>query len=119
MVSTLLKRTRERIPYNPGDRELFNIAVPKRPPVWTGTHWINALSLSNAFARVVAQSGGVTLNLEIRGYQRANEGPLVCEMTYQFVDRGLMRRIMTLNAQVTGAGDGEAYIVDLPIGGNR
>lgn len=105
--------SRRKPPYQPGDRELFNIRTPRRPPVWTGTHWINALSLCNAFARVVAQAGGVTLDLEICQYAPRGAGPIVCEINYQFTDRGIMRRIMNLNPEVTGGDATEAYTVDL------
>lgn len=111
-----VKRSRQRPPYNPGDRELFQIlnpGPPKTAPVWKGTHWITALSLCNAFARVVASNGGVSLCLEIHQYK--DEPALVCDLSYQFIDRGVMRRIMTLNPQITGAGDAEAYVIDLAV----
>jgi hypothetical protein len=113
----ILKRSRQRPPYNPGERELFSIRTPKPAQVWKGTHWITALSLCNAFARVVAHNGGVSLSLEITQHQAGREldGPIVCDLSYQFADSRTMRRIMTFNPQITGVGDSEVYVIDIPV----
>lgn len=112
-----LRPTRQRPLYNPGERERFDIraASQKTPdPLWRGTHWINALTLCNAFARAAAYGGGVSICLEIRQHDPAGQGAQVCELAYQFADRK-MRRVMTMNSEITGAGAGEAYIIDVQI----
>lgn len=117
-LSNLIRRSRQKPPYQPDARELFTIltATPKKP-IWKGTHWINALSLCNAFARVVANSGGVTLFLEIAQHQAGDppSAPVVCDLSYTFIDRGIMRRVMTFNPAIAGVGDNEAYVIDLTL----
>lgn len=114
----MLRRSRQKPPYNPGEQQRFDIraAAQRAPdPLWKGTHWINALTLCNAFARAVAYSGGVMLTLEILQHEPAGQGPQVCELTYQFTDAGKMRRILTMNSEITGAGQNEAYVIDVRI----
>lgn len=114
-----LRRNRNRVPYGPNPGDLFSVRVPisaaEAPPVWRGTHWITALSLCNAFARVVALNGGDSLSLTItKSHKDGTAEPVVCEVSYQF-SALKMRRIMTLNPEVTGNGDGEGYVVDMQI----
>lgn len=77
------------------------------PVLWYGTHWMPALTLCNAFARVAAFAECDRVRFTILKHRKNDAAAYV---TYQFSDHGTMRRIVSV--QQPGATQPQVTISD-------